>query len=110
MEDDKNFTQEAKNAEILNTFFFKPVKNLKIPEFEEANPFVKKHVILKTIFKYSKYPIIQLSLLSIMRPMGKRFNFYVLVLMMHLRKEKKLSTREDNFFLTTFVTFQFLCQ
>ena len=41
-EDDNIFTQDAENAETLNTFFFNPVKNLKIPEFEEVNPFPEK--------------------------------------------------------------------
>ena len=38
------------------------VKNLKIPEYEEVNPFVEKisHLVLKAIFKYItlKYPSI----------------------------------------------------
>ena len=47
--------KNAKNAEILNKFFSKPVKNLKIPEFEGASPFAEKtcHLILKAILKYS---------------------------------------------------------
>ena len=70
-ESDNIFRQDAKNAEILNIFFFKPVKNLTIPEFEEANPFAEKisQVILKAIYKHSS---IQISLLSIMSPAGER--------------------------------------
>ena len=42
VEDDSIFTRDAKNAEILNTFFSDPLKDLKIPDFEEVNPFDEK--------------------------------------------------------------------
>ena len=44
MEGAKLFTQDAKNAEILNTFFSDPVNNIKIPEFKEVNPFAGKGI------------------------------------------------------------------
>ena len=34
--------EDAKDAEILNTFFSNLVKNLKIPVFEEVNLFAEK--------------------------------------------------------------------
>ena len=42
----------------MNTFFLNPAKNPKILEIEQVNPFAEKtsHLILKLIFKYSKYP------------------------------------------------------
>lgn len=44
VEGDKIFKQGARNAEILNTFFTNPVKNLNIPEFEEVDPFAEKNI------------------------------------------------------------------
>ena len=44
MEGAKIFTQDAKNVEILSTFFSDPVNNIKIPEFEEVNPFAEKGI------------------------------------------------------------------
>ena len=59
---DKVLTQDAKNAEVWITFSSNPIKNMKIPKFEEVNPFAEKlsYLILKAIFKYitPKYPII----------------------------------------------------
>ena len=59
---------------------------MKIPEIEEANPFTEKtyHGILKSIFKYSKQQKTQVSLLSIILPMGELFSFPVLLLIMYL--------------------------
>ena len=64
---------------------------MKIPEFEEANPFAEKtyHKILKSIFKYSKQQSTQVSLLSIMSPMGELFSFPVIVLIMYLKKKNQ---------------------
>ena len=47
----------AKNAENLDTFLLNTVKNLKISECEEVNPFAEKlsRPVLKAIFKYSKH-------------------------------------------------------
>ena len=44
-------TQDVENAEILNTFFLNPLKNLKIPESVDVNPFAQKmsHPVLKAI-------------------------------------------------------------
>ena len=63
---------------------------MKIPEFEEANPFAEKtyHKILKSIFKYSKQQSTQVSLLSIMSPMGETFQFSC-VSVDNVFKEKK---------------------
>ena len=57
VENDKVLTKDAKNAQDLNTFFLNTVKNLKIPECEEVNPFAEKlsQTILKAIFKYNKH-------------------------------------------------------
>ena len=71
------FSQDVENADILNTFFFDLVESLKISEFEEVNLFAEKisQVFpnfpkkISQIFKYSKQPSIQVSLLSIMSPM-----------------------------------------
>ena len=38
-------TQDVKNADIFITFFSNLVKNLKIPVFEEVNPFAEKYLI-----------------------------------------------------------------
>ena len=39
----KSQKKKKKKKKILNTFFYSPVKNLKIPEFEEGNPFAEKN-------------------------------------------------------------------
>ena len=86
---DKIFIKDAKNVvtKDLNTFFSNAVKNLEIPECEEANHFAEKlsYSILKAI---SNIINTEASLLSVMLPMGERFNFHKLVLMTHLRKWK----------------------
>ena len=57
VENEKVLTKDAKNAQDLNTFFLNTIKNLKIPECEEVNPFSEKlsQTILKTIFEYNKH-------------------------------------------------------
>ena len=46
------------NAEILNKFFSNAVKNLKIPEYQEADPHANNifHPILKAIMKFRNRP------------------------------------------------------
>ena len=41
----------------MNNSFSKPVKNLKVPAFDEVNPFAEKtpQTILKEIFEYSRH-------------------------------------------------------
>ena len=57
VESEKNFTNDGKNPENLNTFFSNTVKKMKILEFEDFNPFAEKlsHPTLKAIFKYRKH-------------------------------------------------------
>ena len=71
--------------------FLHPVKNLKIPQFEEVSPFAEKisPLILKDSNIY--HPSIHVPLLSIISPMRERFNCHVLVLMMYLKKQKILA-------------------
>ena len=75
-----------KMLKMLNTFFSNPVKNLKVPEFDEVKPFAYKtsHLILNAISKYSRIPRMQVSLLWLMSQMGEHLNFQVLVIMMYL--------------------------
>ena len=84
LERDKFLTKHAKNAENLNNFFSNTVKNLKIPECEDINPFAEKlsHLIWKPIFKFSKHRSI-FAINNVTK--GERFSFHVLVLMMYLR-------------------------
>ena len=51
MESDKCFRKDAYNTGDLNTFLSNAVKNMKIPECEEVNPFAEKlsNPILKPI-------------------------------------------------------------
>ena len=60
VEDDLTLTQDAKNAEILNNFFSKGIKNWNIQEFEEVKPSAgrKSDPILREFFKHSKQPSI----------------------------------------------------
>ena len=45
------------NAEILNKFFSNAVKNLKIPEYQEADPHANiSHPIFKAIIKFRNHP------------------------------------------------------
>ena len=48
---------KIRNKQKRNTIFSNTVKNLKIPEREQVNPFADKllYVILEVIFKYSKH-------------------------------------------------------
>ena len=39
----KKSQKKKKKKKFLNTFFSSPVKNLKIPEFEEGSPFAEKN-------------------------------------------------------------------
>ena len=68
----------------MNNFFSNPAKNLMISVTEDVNPIAEKtsHLILKVIFRYSIHP----SFIAIKTSLkGKRFNFHLFVLIMHLR-------------------------
>ena len=84
-EDTKIFTQDAKITEILNISFSNAIKHIKIPEFEEVTPFAIR-VVNRYWNQLSNTVNIQASLLLIILPMGQRFSFDVLALMMHLTK------------------------
>ena len=60
VKDETVITQDEKNAELLNLFFSKAVKNLKIPEFSDTNPLAERlsDPTLKAILKYKNHPSI----------------------------------------------------
>ena len=52
VEGEEIVNEDEENAEILNTFFSNPVKNLKIPEYQETDSLANNisHPIFKTIY------------------------------------------------------------
>ena len=84
-EDTKIFTQDPKITEILNISFSNAIKHIKIPEIEEVNRFAIR-VVNRYWNQLSNTVNIQASLVLIILPMGQRFSFDVLALMIHLTK------------------------
>ena len=56
--DHKTISKDKDNAELLNSFFSNPVKNLKIPEFSNSNSLAENvpDPIFKAILKYKNHP------------------------------------------------------
>ena len=75
LEGDEIIIEDGENAEILNTFFSNAVKNLKIPEYQEIDPFANNisHPIFKTILKYRNLPSIA-AIKNLNK--GSRFEFF----------------------------------
>ena len=75
LEGDEIIIEDGENAEILNTFFSNAVKNLKIPEYQEIDPFANNisHPIFKTILKYRNHPSIA-AIKNLNK--GSRFEFF----------------------------------
>ena len=67
------FTEDAKNAELLNAFFSSAVSSLKIPEYSGINILAERisRPTLKAILKYKNHP----SIVAI-NNLKKYFNFY----------------------------------
>ena len=75
LEGDEIIIEDGENAEILNTFFSNAVENLKIPEYQEIDPFANNisHPIFKTILKYRNHPSIA-AIKNLNK--GSRFEFF----------------------------------
>ena len=71
----KIISENKDNQELLNSFFANAVKNLKIPEFSNANPLVDNifHPIFKALLKHKNHP-------SIIRPSRSRWSFNITLL------------------------------
>ena len=85
--------EDGGNAEILNTFFSNAVKNLKIPEYQEADPLANNisHPIFKAILKYRNYSsIVAIKYLN----KGSRFDFCRVSVQNVVKEIKKLNTRK----------------
>ena len=86
-------TEDGENAEILNKFFSNAVKNLKIPEYQEADPLANNisHPIFRAMMKFRNNPnVVAIKNLN----SGSRFNF-CRVRVHDVEKEiRRLSTRK----------------
>ena len=74
LEVEEIINEDGENAEILNTFFSNAIKNLKIPEDQETDPFANNisHPMLKAILKYRNHPsIVAIKILN----KSSRFDF-----------------------------------
>ena len=58
VEGDEKISEDEKNTKILNIFFYSAVKNLKIEELSETDPFTSNinHPTSKPIIRCSKLP------------------------------------------------------
>ena len=58
VEGEEIITEDGENAEILNKFFSNAVKNLKIPEYQEADPLANNisHPIFRAMMKFRNHP------------------------------------------------------
>ena len=84
---------DKENAEILNKFFSNAVKNLKIPEYQEADPYADNisHPIFKAIMKFRN----QSSITAIKNlNKGTRFGLCRVSVQDVVKEIKKLSTRK----------------
>lgn len=70
VEDDLTLTQDAKNAEILNNFLSKAIKNWNIQEFEKVKPSAGKNQI-QYRENFSNIVNNQASILLIILPIGQ---------------------------------------
>ena len=89
--------EDGENAEILNTFFSNAIKNLKIPEYQETDPFANNisHPMLQAILKYRNHPsIVAIKNLN----KSSRFDFYRVSVQDVVKEIKKLSTRKTTQF------------
>ena len=92
LEGEEIINEHGENAEILNTFFSNAVKNLQIPEYQEAEPLANiSHPIFKAILKYRNHPnIVAIKNLN----KGSRFDFCRVSVQDVVKEIKKLSTRK----------------
>ena len=93
VEGEEIITEDGENAEILNKFFSNAVKNLKIPEYQEADPLANNisHPIFRAMMKFKNHPSVTIikNLNS-----GSRFDF-CRVSVHDVEKEiRRLSTRK----------------
>ena len=81
------------NAEILNKFFSNAVKDLKIPEYQEADPHANNisHPIFKAIMKFRNHPSIT-AIKNLNK--GTRFDFCRVSFQDVVKEIKKPSTRK----------------
>ena len=81
---------DQENAEIFNKFFSNAVKNLKIPEYQEADSHANNtsHSISKAIMKFRNHPSI-----TAMKNLNKgtRFDFCRRVFKMLLKRLRNLT-------------------
>ena len=95
MEGEEIITEDGENAEILNTFFSNAVKNLKIPEYQEADSLANNisHPIFRAMMKFRNHPsVIAIKNLN----SGSRFDL-CRVNVQDVEKEiRRLSTRKAN--------------
>ena len=93
VEGEEIITEGGENAEILNKFFSNAVKNLKIPEYQEADPLANNisHLIFRAMMKFRNHPsVIAIKNLN----SGSRFDF-CRVNVQDVEKEiRRLSTRK----------------
>ena len=92
LEGEEIINEHGENAEILNTFFSNAVKNLQIPEYQEAEPLANiSHPIFKAILKYRNHPnIVAIKNLN----KGSRFDFCRVSVQDVVKEINKLSTRK----------------
>ena len=87
------FTEDEKNAELLNAFFSSAVSNLNVPEFSGINILAERisRPTPKAILKYKNHP----SIVAI-NNFKKNFNFYFSVVSEEdfLKESKKLNPRK----------------
>ena len=92
-EGEEKINDDKENAEMLNKFFSNAVKNLKIPEYQEADPHANNvfHPILKAIMKFRNRPNIT-AVKNLNK--GTRFDFCRVSVKDVVKEIKKLSPRK----------------
>ena len=93
VEGEEIVTEDGENAEIFNKFFSDAVKNLKVPEYQEADPLANNisHPIFRAMMKFRNYSsVIAIKNLS----SGSRFDFCRVNVQVVEKEISRLSTRK----------------